>query len=90
MPRIDPLAGSTGVATALPDDEFEAPGLPREHPRWARDAAAISSRARALIARLAPVAIRALTFWDHRVHSLAIGKRELCVDSSGSYRIASR
>ncbi len=73
-----------GLAT---DMELEAqPTLPRDHPSWMRDALSVSSRARALIARLRPIIIRVLTFWDHRRPCITVGGRNLGVDPSGSYR----
>jgi hypothetical protein len=86
MARIE-LAGSAPVLALLPDDELETPPLPREHPKWVKDALAVSQRARSAIARLRPVIIRVLTFWDHHVRSIAIAGRELSIDISGSYRI---
>ncbi|HKU68503.1 MAG TPA: hypothetical protein VJP85_12065 [Candidatus Baltobacteraceae bacterium] len=85
MARIEPLGGA--ILPLLPDDEFETPPLPREHPRWVKDAIAASQRARALIATLRPVAIRVLTFWDHHVRGIRIGGQELRIDISGSYRV---
>ena len=72
---------------AMPDVELEAPFLPRDHPAWMRDAVALSMRARELLAKLKPVAIRVLTFWDHAVRSLSVAGRRLSVDGSGSYRL---
>ncbi len=86
MARIE-LAGSAPVLALLPDDEFETPPLPREHPKWVRDAVAVSQRARQLMARLRPVVIHVLTFWDHHLRNVTIGGRRLSVDVSGSYRI---
>jgi hypothetical protein len=87
MPRIDPLSGSFPVLPFVPDDELETPPLPREHPKWVKDALAVSQRARQLIARLPPVLVRVLTFWDHHVRGIVVGGRELSVDISGSYRL---
>lgn len=96
MARVDPdtnpalyqpLSPSRAILPLLPEDELETPPLPREHPRWVKDALAVSQRARALIARLKPVVVRVLTFWDHHVRGMTIGGRELQVDISGSYRI---
>lgn len=86
MARIE-LAGSAPVLALLPDDEFETPPLPREHPKWVRDALAVSQRARQVVARLRPVIIHVLTFWDHHVRSISIAGRELSVDIAGSYRM---
>ena len=96
MARVDPdtnpalyqpLAPSHAVLPLLPEDELETPPLPREHPRWVKDALAVSQRARQLIARLKPVVVRVLTFWDHHVRGMTVAGRELHVDISGSYRI---
>lgn len=87
MARIDPLSGSAAPLPLLADDELETPPLPREHPRWVKDALAVSHRARRLASQIKPAAVRVLTFWEHRVHRLLIGSRTLCVDASGSYRI---
>jgi hypothetical protein len=86
MARIE-IAGSAPVLALLPDDEFETPPLPREHPKWVKDALAVSQRARQLIARMRPIIMHVLTFWDHHMRSIAVGGRELTVDISGSYRM---
>ncbi|MDQ6931506.1 MAG: hypothetical protein M3126_12660, partial [Candidatus Eremiobacteraeota bacterium] len=49
------------------DVEIETPILPRDHPPWMRDTIAVSVRARELLARIKPLAVRVLTFWDHTV-----------------------
>ena len=82
-----PIAGSRAIFPLLPDDELETPPLPREHPKWVKDALAVSQRARALLGRIKPVVVRILTFWDHRVRSIPVGGRRLEVDVSGSYRL---
>jgi len=79
-------SASEAIVPAVAEVELETSLLPREHPRWVRDAIAVSQRARELIARLRPVAIRVLCFWDHRLRSIAIGDRRVCVDASGCYR----
>jgi hypothetical protein len=89
MPRIDPLGGSLPVLPFVPDDELETPPLPREHPKWVKDAVALSHRARQILAHLRPAIVRVLTFWDHHVRGIVVGGRELSVDISGSYRIES-
>lgn len=86
MPRIE-LAGSAPILPFVPDDELETPPLPREHPKWVKDAVAVSQRARRIIAALRPVIVRVLTFWDHHVRSITVAGRKLSVDVSGSYRI---
>jgi hypothetical protein len=96
MARVDPdtnpavylpVTGSRAILPLVPDDELETPPLPREHPKWVKDAAAVSQRARQLISRLKPVVLRVLTFWDHHVRGMTIGGREVTVDVSGSYRM---
>ncbi len=96
MARIDPdtnpavyvpVPQSRAILPLLPDDELETPPLPREHPKWVKDALAVSQRARRIIAQLKPVVIRVLTFWDHQVRGITVGGRELTVDVSGSYRV---
>lgn len=86
MPRVDPLSGSLPLLPPVPDDELETPPLPREHPKWVKDALAVSSRARSVIAHVRPAIVRVLTFWDHHIRSIVIHGRELSVDPSGSYR----
>ncbi len=87
MSRIDPLAGSAGVLPFVPDEELETPALPREHPKWVKDAVAVSGRARALIARMKPAVLRVLAFWDHHVRAASVGGRRLRIDASGSYSV---
>lgn len=85
---LDPLA-LAGIASVRAD--LDAPdvttALPSDHPAWQRDMLAVSARARALIAALKPIVVRALTFWDHHVREVAIGPRTLGLDASGSYRL---
>jgi hypothetical protein len=69
----------------LPDDELETPSLPREHPRWVKDALAVSQRARRLFAGLRPAAVTVFGFWDHATRGITVGGRAIGVDSSGSY-----
>ncbi|MBV8643705.1 MAG: hypothetical protein JO225_07285 [Candidatus Eremiobacteraeota bacterium] len=61
--------------------------LPRDHPVWQRDVLAVSARVRTLLATLRPVVVRALTFWDHLVRSVAVGGRHVEIDPSGCYRL---
>ncbi len=75
------------LAAVAPDAELETPPLPRDLPPWARDAIAISQRARDLLARIKPAIVRVLTFWDHRVRNATIAGRRLNIDPSGSYRV---
>lgn len=89
MPRLEPLGGLSAAAANSRYDEvdLDVDALPRDHPKWVRDAAGISQRARAIIARLAPVRLRVLGFWDHQVRAISIGAASLSVDASGSYRL---
>lgn len=77
---------SEAIVPAVADDELETALLPREHPRWVRDAVAVSQRAREIIAKLKPVVVRILSFWDHRLRSIVVGDRRVHVDSAGCYR----
>ena len=86
MSRIDPLAGSLPVLSFAADEDLQTPLLPREHPKWMKDAIAISQRARTLVSRLRPVVVRVLTFWDHHVRTISLHNGHLSVDPSGSYR----
>ncbi len=74
------------VAPPLISFDSETELLPQGHPKWIRDGVSISQRARDLVARLAPVVVRVLRFWDHRVRSIVIAGRRVSVDASGSYR----
>jgi hypothetical protein len=95
--RVDPEERAPhlpAVAVAAPEpdvaaiaEERDVTDLPREHPAWVRDAVALSRRARSVVARLRPAVFRVLSFWDHRVRSIAVGGRRLRVDASGSYAI---
>jgi hypothetical protein len=75
------------LAPPPPEEPRTAPALPRDHPAWARDLAAISSRTRALLHAVRPTVVRVMTFWDHRVRSIAVGARALSVDAAGCYRL---
>ncbi|MGB6986941.1 MAG: hypothetical protein WBD74_13305 [Candidatus Aquilonibacter sp.] len=77
------------VVTPVGESEAENALLPRDHPKWARDAVTLSQRAREIVARLRPVVVKILTFWDHRVRSAFVGGNRVCIDPSGSYRIES-
>ena len=85
------VAGLTPLALVPipvdPDAELEAATLPADHPHWQRDVLSISARARAAISHLAPLVVRVLTYWDHRVREIAMGHRRLAVDPAGSYRL---
>ncbi|HEV7180603.1 MAG TPA: hypothetical protein VGN11_12085 [Candidatus Baltobacteraceae bacterium] len=81
------LASSEPVVAALAESEQEPSLLPHDHPQWVKDALTVSHRAREAIARLRPAAVRILTFWDHRIRSIAVGGGRLSIDASGSYRL---
>ncbi|MDQ6925246.1 MAG: hypothetical protein M3154_03305 [Candidatus Eremiobacteraeota bacterium] len=82
---IVPLAVGTAPITDI-DAELHGT-LPRDHPVWQRDIVSVSARARAVVAALRPVVVRALTFWDHVVRSINVGARRVEVDPSGCYRL---
>lgn len=77
---------SEPVVPAVAEADLETAGLPPDHPRWVRDAVALSQRARRLVERLAPVVIAVLSMWDHRLRSIVVAGRRVRVDASGSYR----
>lgn len=81
------LARSEPVVPVVPDVELETAPLPHDHPKWAQDTVAISQRARELLARIKPIVVSIITFWDHRVRSIFVNDRTLNVDPSGSYRV---
>jgi hypothetical protein len=79
---------SEAIVPAVAEVELETALLPHDHPRWVKDAVAVSQRAREVIAALRPVVIGVLTFWDHRIRSIFVGNHCVCVDASGCYRIS--
>ena len=91
-PALDPVALAIGplvlAAAQVPDVDPDLHArLPRDHPVWQRDILSVSARARAVVAALRPVVVRALTFWDHVVRSVSLGTRRIEVDPSGCYRV---
>jgi hypothetical protein len=74
------------IVPVVAEAELETALLPRDQPRWVKDAVAVSLRARELIAKLRPAAVRVLCFWDHRIRAIVVGDRNVRVDASGSYR----
>jgi len=78
---------SEAIVPAVADAELETGLLPHDQPRWVKDAVAVSQRAREIIAKLRPVAVHVLGFWDHRIRSIVVGERRVAVDASGCYRI---
>jgi hypothetical protein len=77
---------SEAIVPVVAEAELETGLLPHDQPRWVRDAVAVSQRAREIVAKLRPVAVRVLSFWDHRIRSIVIGGRLVEVDASGCYR----
>lgn len=80
------LGQAQPVVPAVPEAEMETALLPHDHPKWVRDALSASNRAKELIARLKPIAIRVFSFWDHRIRSAFVGGSRVSIDPSGSYR----
>lgn len=78
---------SQAVVPVVAEAELETALLPNDHPRWVRDAVAVSQRARELIAKLRPVVIRVFAFWDHRIRSIMVAGQSVVVDPAGCYRI---
>jgi hypothetical protein len=76
------------VVPAVAEAELETALLPNDHPRWVKDAVAVSQRARELIAKLRPVVVRVFAFWDHRIRSVMVAGRSVVVDPSGCYRVS--
>jgi hypothetical protein len=87
---VDPALIYPLAVPLVPPIDAEAaglPALPNDHPAWQRDVVSISSRARAFLATVVPVAVRALSYWDHRMREIAFGPRSLTVDPAGCYRL---
>jgi hypothetical protein len=82
-PHGEPIEAAVPAAA---EADLETARLPLDHPRWVRDAIAVSARARELVARLKPVVVAAMSLWDHRLRSIIVGGRRVEVDPSGSYR----
>ncbi|MGB8520330.1 MAG: hypothetical protein WCD38_09240 [Candidatus Tumulicola sp.] len=78
---------SEPIVPAVAETDLETTGLPHDHPRWVRDAVALSQRARRLLERLAPAVVAVLTVWDHRLRCIIVSGRRVHVDASGSYRV---
>jgi hypothetical protein len=77
---------SEPVVPVVAEADLETTGLPHDHPRWVRDAIAVSHRARQLLGKLKPVAVAVMSLWDHRLRCIVVGDRRVRVDPSGSYR----
>ena len=87
LPGLYGAIQSEPIVAAVAEAELETPLLPRDHPKWVKDALSVSQRARDLIARLPRIAVDVLTFWDHRIRSIVVGDSRVSVDPSGSYRL---
>jgi hypothetical protein len=89
-PAAIELSVAAGRAEALvpnvAQSDLETSTLPHDHPRWARDAIALSHRARRLVEMFKPIALAVLSIWDHRLRCIVVGDRRVRVDPSGSYR----
>ena len=85
LPAVPSVAVAAGQLPSV--DAEPTASLPRDHPAWQRDVLAVSSRVRAMLGGLRPVAVRVLTFWDHLVRGISIGERYVEVDPSGCYRL---
>jgi hypothetical protein len=86
----DPMLVYPLAVPLLPPLDADAagmPALPADHPQWQRDIASISARARAIVAHVVPIAVRTLSYWDHRLREVAFGTRMLSVDPAGCYRL---
>jgi capsular polysaccharide biosynthesis protein len=79
---------SEAIVPAVANAEFDGPVLPSDHPRWVRDAVALSQRAKEIVNRLRPAVVRVLCFWDHRLHAIVVHGQRIEIDSAGSYRTA--
>jgi hypothetical protein len=79
---------SQAVVPVVAEAELETALLPHDHPRWVKDAVAVSQRARDLIAKLRPIVVRVFSFWDHRIRSIMVENRCVQIDASGCYRVS--
>lgn len=79
-------APASEALSAVAEGDLETTRLPHDHPRWVRDAIAVSSRARELVTRLKPSIVAVVSLWDHRLRCIVVGGRRVQVDASGSYR----
>ena len=77
---------SEAIVPVVAEAELETSLLPQDQPRWVRDAVAVSQRAREIVAKLRPVAVRVLSFWDHRIRAIVVAGQRVAVDASGCYR----
>jgi hypothetical protein len=80
---------SEAVVPVVAESELETSLQPHDQPRWVKDAVAVSQRAREIIAKLRPAAVRVLSFWDHHIRSIVVANRRVCIDASGCYRTES-
>ncbi len=75
------------IVPAAAETDADTSFLPSDHPPWVKDALTVSTKARELLARLRPVVVTILSFWDHGIRSLSIGSARISIDPSGSYRM---
>jgi hypothetical protein len=83
---LDVTAARSQEVTAVAEAEHETALLPHDHPRWVKDAIAVSQRAREIVEKLRPAALSVLSFWDHRVRCIVVAERRIAIDASGCYR----
>lgn len=81
------LAAEQILPLGLDPDLDIGHNLPGDHPAWAKDVVSLSQRFRATFARIKPLAVRVLTFWDHHIRSIMVCGRRMAVDASGCYKI---
>jgi len=86
-PELPTVPATPGSANLVAVDSEPPASLPRDHPAWQRDVLAVSSRVRAVLAGLRPIAVRVLSFWDHAIRSISVGGRHVEIDPSGCYRL---
>ncbi len=86
---LNPLATPFAVVPIGDDceDRWGGHALPSDHPAWMKDTLSLSQRARALLAKLKPAAVKVIAYWEHKVRSIVCAGRRISVDASGSYRL---
>jgi hypothetical protein len=76
------------AAVSSDGDRPQAELLSHGHSKWTIDGVAISGRAREAVARLKPVIVAVLQFWDHGTRAIVASGQRVTVDASGSYRVS--
>lgn len=80
------LSGTPPARSAADEELTPRVILPIDHPAWRKDSVGLSQRAKMFLAKITPILVRVLTFWDHRITSLDVDGRHVEIDPSGSYR----